>query len=121
MQTKFSNCTSIKDFGKIAWDDRLSGNGGVWSQLYDDVFSMKFDEQAYYSKYFSYMENNIDDLMNKSLENMPEYVSYKTQMISEFEEALKKVKAGHSASKLTGNEKTVFTNILINAMERMGI
>lgn len=117
----YADCKTISDFGKVAWTDRLSGNSGVWSDLYDSVFSLDFDAKNYYSKYFSYMKDNTDELLDKMLENMPEFTKYKQNMITEFNSAMQFVESGGLVSDLKDNESMIFNNILIIAMDRRGI
>lgn len=117
----YADCKTISDFGKLAWTDRLSGNSGVWLDLYDSVFSVNFDAKNYYSKYFSYMKDNTDELLDKMLENMPEFTKYKQNMTTEFNTAMKFVEDGGSVSDLKNNESMIFNNILIIAMDRKGI
>jgi SPP1 gp7 family putative phage head morphogenesis protein len=118
---KYSECKTLTDFGEIAWADRLSGNSGKWASFYDDVFSVSFDEANYYSQYYEHIKANADSLMNKMLENAPGNITYKEQMMQEFESSMKKVESGTSISKLQGNEKYIFTNMLINAMIKEGV
>lgn len=117
---EYAQCKTISDFGKIAWEERLSGKGGVWESLYDKAFAEKFDK-AYYKKYFEYMEKNKESLIDKMLENMPECECFRNSMIKEFDSAMERVKETGNIDVLAGNEKIVFNSTLINAMNKEGI
>lgn len=119
--SKYSECNTLTDFGKTAWSDRLAGNSGKWVSLYDEVFSVKFDETKYYSQYYDYVKANADSLLDKMLENSPKYSRYKEEMKSDLQSSLEKVEAGTSISSLKGNEKFVFNNVLINAIIKEGV
>lgn len=121
MLEKYKDCQSIKDFGKIALEDRLSGVGGIWSDLYDKIFSLPFDENKYYQKYFDVIRKNYNDLFDKMFENTPENAQYRNYMKDDLFNSINKIKKGWSFEKLSDNEKVVFSNIMINAMERKGI
>ena len=118
---KFKNCNTAMDFGKIAWRDRLLGNSGVWEQLYDDVFSLKFDERSYYKQYYKSIELNKKELLNKFFENNPKLRQYEDMMGEDLKNALSKVDHGISLDNLSTNERVIFSNVIVNAMWKEGI
>lgn len=118
---KFKNCNTAMDFGKIAWRDRLLGNSGVWEQLYDDVFSLKFDERSYYKQYYKSIELNKKELLNKFFENNPKLRQYEDMMEEDLKNALSKVDHGISLDNLSTNERVIFSNVIVNAMWKEGI
>lgn len=117
---EFADCTNITDFGKIAWNERLSGKGGVWKELYDKAFAEKFDK-TYYKQYFQYIKDNKETLLDKALENMPDNIPYRKQMLGDLDGALEHIKDTGNIDALKGNEKLVFETVLINAMNKKGI
>jgi hypothetical protein len=118
---KFKGCSNLEDFGKIAWKDRLLGNSGKWEDLYDQVFSVKFDESKYYKQYFGYIEKHKDELFDKFFENAPGLTKYRPAMEQDLRNSMDAFRNGKSFSNLSRNEKTVFSDILVNAMQKEGI
>ncbi|WP_097003921.1 phage minor capsid protein [Lacrimispora amygdalina] len=118
---KFKNCNTAMDFGKIAWRDRLLGNSGVWEQLYDDTFSLRFDERSYYKQYYKSIELNKKELLNKFFENNPKLRQYEDMMGEDLKNALSKVDHGISLDNLSTNERVIFSNVIVNAMWKEGI
>lgn len=118
---KYSGCKTLADFGKIAWEDRLSGAGGVWKELYKAAFAVDMDESKYFMQYFGCMRENADSLIDKALENSPRFICFKEQMKWELESAMQKIEDGISVSALSQNERFIFPQVLINAMIKEGV
>ena len=121
IRDRFKGCSNLEDFGKIAWKDRLLGNSGKWEDLYDQVFSVKFDESKYYKQYFGYIEKHKDELFDKFFENAPGLTKYRPAMEQDLRNSMDAFRNGKSFSNLSRNEKTVFSDILVNAMQKEGI
>lgn len=115
---KFKNCTTISDFGKIAWEDRLNGVEPVWSKLYDNCMNVKHDWKEYSKNYFKYINSNKEELIDKMLENMPLYKQYKVDMMMDIDGAIENITYNNS---LTSNQDLVFKNILAITMNRKGV
>jgi len=115
---KFKECSTISDFGRIAWEDRLNGIEPIWAELYDESMKIKHDWKEYSKQYFEYISDNTEDLINKMLENMPKFVDYKEQMIEECNSAMKSI---NERKKLEGNEPMILRNVLIITMNRLGV
>ena len=118
---KFKNCSTVSDFGKIAWRDRLLGNSGVWEQLYDDIFSLSFDEQSYYKQYFKSIGLHDTELFNKFFENSPKLQQYEDMLKNDLKSAMSKINNGVPLDDLSNNERIIFSNIIVNAMWEEGI
>lgn len=118
---KYKNCTSIRDFGKIAWKDRLLGNSGQWESLHDEIFSLEFNEADYYSKYFASIEKDKNEFFKKFYENAPQLSDYQTVMEVDLKSAIDKIKKGSKFAELEDNEKFTFAGIMANAMQKEGI
>jgi SPP1 gp7 family putative phage head morphogenesis protein len=118
---KYSGCTTLTDFGEIAWKERLSGGGGRWAALYEKVFAITLDESEYYGQYFEYVRKNMDSLIDKTLENSPKFRQYKDLMKEDLESAMQKIESGVPVSELNQNEGFIFPQVLINAMAREGV
>lgn len=118
---KYSGCSTLADFGRIAWNDRLSGTDGMCAELYERVFGVALDESRYFTGYFGYMRDNASVLIDKVLENSPKYIEYREQMRGELESAMQKIESGSAVSELDQNERFIFPQVLINAMEEEGV
>lgn len=115
---KFKNCNSIADFGEIAWIDRLNGVEAEWASLYDECMKAKHDWKKYSLQYMDYINDNVDDLVNVMLNNMPQYKEYKDQMIKDCKIAMTDLENGKN---LYGNEKMVIQNVIAITMNRLGV
>ncbi len=118
---KFKGCSTVSDFGKIAWKDRLLGNSGVWDNLYDDVFSLDFDERSYYKQYFKSIGLHEKELLNKFFENNPKLQQYKEMLKEDLKSALYKIDHGIPLESLSNNEQIIFSNMIANIMWKEGI
>ena len=113
--TKYSSCSTIQDFGEIAFKDRQNGVGAKWLQLHSDMSNVILPT-GYYSQYNSYIANNEDDLFDMFFENLVGYSQYRSQMKAELKSAM-----GKDFWLLSGNEKLVYSNILACAMQKVGV
>lgn len=113
--TKYSSCSTIQDFGEIAFRDRQNGVGAKWLQLHSDMSNVILPTD-YYSQYNSYIANNEDDLFDMFFENLVGYSQYRSQMKAELKSAM-----GKDFWLLSGNEKLVYSNILACAMQKVGV
>lgn len=118
---KYKNCTDLVDFGRIAWRERLLGNSGKWSDLYDEAFSVKFNEATYYKKYFKYIDVHRDELFQKVFENSPGLSIYRNELEIDLKNSMQKIKEGKTIAELSSNQQFVFSDILVNAMMQEGI
>ena len=113
--TKYSSCSTIQDFGEIAFKDRQNGVGAKWLQIHSDMGNVILPTD-YYSQYNSYIANNEDDLFDMFFENLVGYSQYRSQMKAELKSAM-----GKDFWLLSGNEKLVYSNILACAMQKVGV
>jgi len=113
----FKQASKISDFGKIAYEYRIGAEKTAeWKNLIDEIGSQRFDISEYSRPYLGYIKENTAELVDKMLENMPNYKTYRSQMIDDVNSAITK-----GVKNLTGNEKIVFENVLIIAMNRLGV
>lgn len=115
---KFKDCNKFKDFGEVAWTDRLNGVNPEWEDLYNRCMKIDHNLGKYSQQYIPYINKNKEDLVGVMLNNMPSYSKYKDQMINDCEEAINSMETGKS---LSGNQKMVFKNILAITMNRLGV
>lgn len=116
---KFKDCVSIADFGKIAWEDRLNEVAPKWAPLYDECMKVKYDWKKYSIQYFDYISDNLDELVDVMLNNMPQYREYKKNMIIDCKYAMDSLRNGHDVH--DQNEAMVVKNIIAIAMNRLGV
>ena len=115
---RFKNCTTIADFGKIALKDRINGNTGELLDLYNQSMGKKHEWKEYSKQYFGYIIDNKEDLVDKVLENMPQYKDYRSNFLEDCDTAIEAINKGEE---LNSKENTVFNNILAVAMNRKGV
>jgi SPP1 gp7 family putative phage head morphogenesis protein len=112
---KYSSCSTIQDFGKIAFTDRQNGSGAMWMGLSKQMNRVKLADD-YYTQYYSYINEHEDELFDMFLANMPKFGSYREQMKSELKSAMNK-----SLLLLNDNEQTVYYGIMSCAMQKVGV
>lgn len=115
---EYASCNTIADFGKIAFEKRMSGEAPVWGNLYKQVMGVHHNWQIYAKQYFNEIASNIDVYVDKMLENMPKYEKYRLSMKSNLKHAMQKINAGNN---LLPNEKLVMSSVLSIAMNRKGV
>jgi len=118
---EFKDCSSLVDFGRIAWDERMSKKTGIWSGLHDKIFAPDFDEIGYYRGYFDTIRKNEAGLFDKMLENSPSLKSCVPDMKRELKRAMDHCEGGGDFMGMNNNQKMVLSNMLINAMIKEGI
>lgn len=113
----FKQASKISDFGEIAYQYRFGEKPtAAWENLIKEISSKDFDISDYSQSYLGYMKENTGELVDKMLDNMPDYKEYRAQMLGDVDSAITK-----GAKGLTGNEKIVFENVLMIAMNRLGV
>lgn len=115
---KFKNCETFKDFGRIAWNDRLNRVSMEWKDLYGECMSIKHDWKEYAKQYVPYIADNKEELVDVMLKNMPGFTTYRSSMIDACTKALDKISNG---GYIGGNEGIVIRNILAISMNRLGV
>lgn len=115
---EFKDCKTLSDFGEKAWEIRLNEKDARWAGLYEEVMKVNHNWLSYAGQYVDYIDENLDDLLDLMLENMPKYKHFKEYMKADYRNAKAKIEMNEM---LSGNEKMVLQNILINAMNRLGV
>ncbi|MDB1929989.1 hypothetical protein ABHA37_08150 [Clostridium tertium] len=117
----FKECKTLVDFGEVAYNYRFGNNtelNASWKEI-NTVLNNNKNDIINYSKYYTnYINSNKDSLIDKLLENMPNYKSYRENMISDLEEALNTISKGNLPK---NNAKMIFDNALIISMNRLGV
>lgn len=117
---KFKDAKFLSDFGEIAWNDRLNGTASTWLELAKEVEAIDHDWIEYSKQYKDYITKNRDKLMDKMLENMPSNKDFKDYMLTDLDNALDKID-NDDLTGFTGNENMIYSNILVNAMNEIGV
>ena len=117
MLKEFKDCKTIEDFGEIMFDYRLGNKKTAeWTEMYNTLSSLYFNKSEYAKKYFDYIENNLDVITDKIIENTPVWGNRK----EEIEKTVREwIKNGEIPSQ--GQEKKYVENILIAAMRLKGV
>ena len=117
MLKEFKDCKTIEDLGEIMFDYRLGNKKTAeWTEMYNTLDGLHFNKSEYAKKYFDFIENNLDVITDKIIENTPVWGNRK--------EEIKKtvrgwIKNGEIPSQ--GQEKKYVENILIAAMRLKGV
>lgn len=116
---EFKSCETIADFGEVAYKYRFSSDmNAKWKPILKVLKESEHDIIEYSKNYISYIEESKFELVDKLLENMPQYLDYKDNMINDIDGAIKSINNGNN---LRGNEEFVFNNALIISMNRVGV
>lgn len=117
---KFKDATYLSDFGEIAWNERLAGQASTWESLAKEVNDIQHDWVAYGKVYEKYIKENETDLLGLMLQNMPQYDNEQIRgmMLGDLHSALDKAENG---GWLSSNEEMVYSNILVVAMNLIGV
>jgi len=117
---KFKNATHLSDFGEIAWNDRLAGQASTWEKLAKEASNIEHDWVSYSKQYSKYIKENESKLHDMMLQAMPQYDNeyFRGMMANDLHSALDKAERDLM---LTRNERMVYSNILIIAMESIGV
>lgn len=116
---EFSSCKTIADFGEVVYKYRFGNDlNAKWKPIVDVLNNSKYDIIEYSKKYIDYIKNNKEELVDKLLENMPNFSAYKNNMLDDIDRAIETLKNGYY---LSGNEKLIFEDALIITMNRLGV
>ena len=115
--SKYSSCSTIQEFGKVAFADRQSGQGAMWRSLSNQVKQINLPKD-YYRQYYGYINAHEDALLDMVLENMPGYRAYRGQIKTVLASAMSKA---DQLSTLNSNESVVFFYVMACAMQKVGV
>lgn len=119
--TLFKECKTLVDFGEVAYNYRFGNNDELnasWKEINTVLKNNRNDIIEYSSHYIDYINFNKENLVDKLLENMPNYKNYRDNMISDLEEALNEISKGNLPK---NNSRMIFDNALIISMNRLGV
>lgn len=112
---KYSSCSTIQDFGKLAFLNRKNGGGALWLELSKELEKVKLAEN-YYTQYYQYIRENEDTLFDMFLGNMPQNAKYRPYMKDDLQSAMNKL-----GELLSNNETMVYYGIMSCAMQKVGV
>lgn len=117
---KFKNASTLSDFGEVAWNERLAGQASTWESLAKEVNDIQHDWVSYGKQYEKYIKENETDLLGLMFQNMPRYDNEQIRgmMLGDLHSALDKAENG---GWLNSNEEMVYSNILVVAMNLIGV
>lgn len=116
---EFRDCKTIADFVEVAMKYRYSDNPSAeWSTLLNLTKNIDHNVIEYSEDYLEYIAENKEGFVDKLLENMPRYTSYKSNMVNDIDMAIKSINANVA---LRDNEEMIFQNALITTMNRLGV
>ena len=117
MLKEFKDCKTIEDFGEIMFDYRFGNKKTAeWSKVYNTLDSLRFDKSEYAKKYFDYINDNLDTVTDKVIENTPIWKNRKEEIKKIAREWVKKGKIPSREQ-----EKIYIENILMASMRLKGV
>ena len=117
MLKEFKDCKTIEDFGEIMFDYRFGNKKTAeWSKVYNTLDSLHFDKSEYAKKYFDYINDNLDTVTDKVIENTPIWKNRKEEIKKIAREWVKKGKIPSREQ-----EKIYIENILMASMRLKGV
>lgn len=120
----YKNCNTISDFGKVAskyrFGKRAMSNWGSTSSIVENNDLNIYDYAKNYIDYISLTKNELIDII---LPEYPEYNKTPDKLLEHLDDILNMYtsKSIISASHLSNDEKGMFNDILIIAMNRLGV
>jgi len=118
---EFAECTQLSDFGKIALEKRLAGDGSKWKDLQDKLYSQAFDKDKYVRRYADSIEKNADNYLEAMLAANPDNRPYKKYMREDIDRIVKALKSDKDMPVYTDGIKMVYEGVLVEAMSREGV
>lgn len=115
---EFSSCSTIADFGKVAFDGRMNGWTAEWTELYNRAMSVTHNWKEYGKQYFADIQQKPEEYIDKMLENMPQSKVYRENILQDLTSGIQKINDGKDLSK---GESIVISNVLAIAMNRLGV
>ena len=117
MLKEFKDCKTIEDFGEIMFDYRFGNKKTAeWTKIYNTLDSLHFDKSEYAKKYFDYINDNLDTVTDKVIENTPIWKNRKEEIKKITREWVKKGKIPSREQ-----EKIYIENILMASMRLKGV
>ena len=117
MLKEFKDCKTIEDFGEIMFDYRFGNKKTAeWTKIYNTLDSLHFDKSEYAKKYFDYINDNLDTVTDKVIENTPIWKNRKEEIKKIAREWVKKGKIPSREQ-----EKIYIENILMASMRLKGV
>lgn len=124
---EFSQCSSIVDFGKVAYKFRFGSVNEVtacWESIYLKTRGVQYDFIDYATQYIPYVKAHKDDLIDLVHEQMISGNWSRDHIEQPLNDILNRFDNLQNGQKLTlsgNNERIVFENIIINAMNQEGV
>lgn len=115
---EFSSCSTISDFGKVAFNDRMNAQAPEWTDLYNRVMRVPHNWKEYGKQYFGEIQSKPEEYIDKMLENMPQSKIYRESMIRDLNSGIQKI---NDDKKLSRGENIIMSNVLAIAMNRVGV
>ena len=124
---EFANCNTISDFGKVAYKFRFGSASEVtasWESMYLQTRTVQYNFIDYAIQYIPYVKKHKDKLIDLVHEQMISGNWSRSNIEQSLDSVLNRLDNLQQGQKLTlsgNNEKVVFENIIINAMNLEGV
>lgn len=124
---EFANCSTITDFGKVAYKYRFGSASEVtakWESIYLQTRNVQYDFVDYSTQYIPYVKQHKNELIDLVHEQMISGNWSRSHIEQSLDDILNRFDNLQQGQKLTlsgNNEKIVFENIIVNAMNAEGV
>lgn len=119
---QFANCNSIADVGRVAWNERITNKNAMWADLGDEMHSRPLPK-GYYKPYIEHAKQNRERIIDGLTERYGDSndASFRTTITNYFTNACDSVSHGVRPSRLSRNERLVFSDAMMYGFKEMGI
>lgn len=123
MLDEYSECSTIQDFGRIAWKNRVTSyddKSGIWGSISRRVKKQKVGSE-YFVQYHEYIEEHKDALMDKLVEGGVLPSNLKSDALNDLDTALGLVDRAGVMPGYDSGSGIIYYNVMAQAMQEVGV
>ena len=123
MLDEYSECSTIQDFGRIAWKNRVTsydGKSGIWGNISRRVKKQKVGSE-YFVQYHGYIEEHKDALMDKLVEGGVLPSNLKSDALNDLDTALGLVDRAGVMPGYDSGSGIIYYNVMAQVMQEVGV
>lgn len=123
MLDEYSGCSTIQDFGRIAWKNRVTsydGKSGIWGSISRRVKKQKVGSE-YFVQYHGYIEEHKDALIDKLVEGGVLPLNLKPNALNDLDTALNLVDRVGVMPGYDSGSGVIYYNVMAQVMQEVGV
>lgn len=123
MLDEYSECSTIQDFGRIAWKNRVTsydGKSGIWGSISRRVKKQKVGSE-YFVQYHGYIEEHKDALIDKLVEGGVLPSNLKPDALNDLDTALNLVDRAGVMPGYDSGSGVIYYNVMAQVMQEVGV